>query len=1018
MKFVSELSCSPVGSFCTNEGKPQNFTVRLDLPSLFHLPILDMKTAPIGTITIALLLPLLALAALTTVAFAAPVAVNNRSFENRALGAGGWTNDLNDPTLNDFDDPDWIGQAGPNSGNAFVEFIGGFKSEGNQHVGMAGGYYAFQNTGIPYEANTLYTLTVGVGYRNAGQSGTDSLSVIGLTVLDEAPRANAFLEGFDTNGQLALDSLLESNAVTVDSVALNNAVGLTFTDVTVEFATDDAPPAGNIVIFIGDDIGGVRSHFDNVRLDATSNLNPDGDNIPSEWETGTDRGVARGLDPNVNDGGEDPDGDTLTNFEEFEMGTHPQLADTDGDGLKDNEETVTDPLDPDSDGDTLSDGAEVLTHTTDPNKADSDGDQFEDQAEVAAGSDPKQSGSIPANDGDILLGVNFVGGNAGSAGASVAGIAGVVGQGNWNNAPGGAGDPLSLVDNANNASILRVKWATNGPGVIGVAPGADDADAILMHGILLPRGSGAGGDDVITRIELRNIAYPTYDLYLYVVSDGASEATFTANVESIEATVEIFDGEFGQIVENFDSGNYIVFKGLTGPTLTITGNVVSGTPGIAGFQIVRSTTDTDGDGMPNIWEEANGLAPTVDDASLDPDNDGSNNLAEFKANTNPQDNDTDDDGLLDGVETNTGTFVSASDTGTNPRLRDTDRDGLSDKVETNTGVVASATDSGSDPNNADSDGDGVNDGTEIAASTNPSDKNSFPPFPVPIAYWSFDDGAQETDDLIGSAPGTVNGGAVFVEGHTGNAGDQAIQFDGIDSSVTTDAPLLDGLTEFTVAGWVKFDVIQPGRTGLFGQNDLAEMGPNPTIAWWMADGGIIDTGVDTAAEWTHLAMVGSKNGRVLYIDGEIAGENDSAPSGGTSAFNFNIGGDGIWDGSGNFFEGLIDDVAVWDLALSKDQVKQLADGTFNPLGGAPGPAGLAITEISVVANGDVLLTWNSRSSPGTSYAVFSTNDLSLPLEDWSEIDDIVNTEGESTTYLIPSVLLGDEDQLFFFVRKN
>ncbi|MEJ6717771.1 MAG: hypothetical protein QNK82_04700, partial [Akkermansiaceae bacterium] len=65
-----------------------------------------MKTAHTRTITIALLSPLLALAALTTVTLAAPLAINNHSFENRELGAGGWTNDLNDPTLINLDDPD------------------------------------------------------------------------------------------------------------------------------------------------------------------------------------------------------------------------------------------------------------------------------------------------------------------------------------------------------------------------------------------------------------------------------------------------------------------------------------------------------------------------------------------------------------------------------------------------------------------------------------------------------------------------------------------------------------------------------------------------------------------------------------------------------------------------------------------------------------------------------------------------------------------------------------------------
>ena len=45
--------------------------------------------------------------------------------------------------------------------------------------------------------------------------------------------------------------------------------------------------------------------------------------------------------------------------------------------------------------------------------------------------------------------------------------------------------------------------------------------------------------------------------------------------------------------------------------------------------------------------------------------------------------DRDEDALLNGVETNTGTFVSASDTGTNPALADTDGDGWDDGEEVN-----------------------------------------------------------------------------------------------------------------------------------------------------------------------------------------------------------------------------------------------------------------------------------------------------------------------------------------------
>ena len=45
--------------------------------------------------------------------------------------------------------------------------------------------------------------------------------------------------------------------------------------------------------------------------------------------------------------------------------------------------------------------------------------------------------------------------------------------------------------------------------------------------------------------------------------------------------------------------------------------------------------------------------------------------------------DRDLDTLLNGVETNTGVFVDASDTGSNPAMRDTDGDGFDDDVEVN-----------------------------------------------------------------------------------------------------------------------------------------------------------------------------------------------------------------------------------------------------------------------------------------------------------------------------------------------
>jgi hypothetical protein len=60
--------------------------------------------------------------------------------------------------------------------------------------------------------------------------------------------------------------------------------------------------------------------------------------------------------------------------------------------------------------------------------------------------------------------------------------------------------------------------------------------------------------------------------------------------------------------------------------------------------------DWDGDGMPDDWEIANGLDPTIDDSMLDADGDGLTNLEEYERGTDPNNPDTDGDGILDGDE--------------------------------------------------------------------------------------------------------------------------------------------------------------------------------------------------------------------------------------------------------------------------------------------------------------------------------------------------------------------------------
>ena len=148
--------------------------------------------------------------------------------------------------------------------------------------------------------------------------------------------------------------------------------------------------------------------------------------------------------------------------------------------------------------------------------------------------------------------------------------------------------------------------------------------------------------------------------------------------------------------------------------------------------------DTDGDGMTDAYEEENGLKITVDDAGSDLDDDGLTNLEEFRGFLKANSTDSDSDGLPDNVETDTGVWVNASDTGTSPRYLDTDRDGIPDGAETMTGVFVSLNDTGSHPLEADTDGDHAGDGLELRRNTNPVDPSDFPTVIDSNGYWDIE----------------------------------------------------------------------------------------------------------------------------------------------------------------------------------------------------------------------------------------------------------------------------------------
>lgn len=256
-------------------------------------------------------------------------------------------------------------------------------------------------------------------------------------------------------------------------------------------------------------------------------------------------------------------------------------------------------------------------------------------------------------------------------------------------------------------------------------------------------GGAAGGVQTFTLTGLKEAH--TYRLTFFVSAWGGAAVDITASDAPNDKTRMARDGTSSgpdadsQASTGAGSPGAAISYEYTVPaggTLVMTLDAVSAgdTFHHYGFvnELVGLPDDGDADGIPDIYERANGLNPAVKDSAGDLDADGLKNLDEYTLGTAANNPDTDGDGLKDGVETNTGTYVSATNTGTNPLQADTDGDGLKDGVETNTGGFVDATKTGTNPLKADSDSDGFDDGVEVDGGFNPTSNTSSPESDVTI----------------------------------------------------------------------------------------------------------------------------------------------------------------------------------------------------------------------------------------------------------------------------------------------
>ncbi len=137
---------------------------------------------------------------------------------------------------------------------------------------------------------------------------------------------------------------------------------------------------------------------------------------------------------------------------------------------------------------------------------------------------------------------------------------------------------------------------------------------------------------------------------------------------------------------------------------------------------------------------------------------------------------------------------------------------------------------------------------------------------------------------------------------------------------------MNNLPAFTIAGWICPTATQANRTGLFGQNDTMEFGfsSSSTVQIWTPVGSVSASYPFPNNTWHYVTAVGGSGQLALYFDGVPKNTTAiSASNFGESDYDFNIGGGGVFDPTGNYFKGQIDEVAVWFRALATNEITTL-----------------------------------------------------------------------------------------------
>ena len=223
-----------------------------------------------------------------------------------------------------------------------------------------------------------------------------------------------------------------------------------------------------------------------------------------------------------------------------------------------------------------------------------------------------------------------------------------------------------------------------------------------------------------------------------------------------------------------------------------------------------------------------------------------------------------------------------------------------------------------------------------------------------VGWWPGDGNAI---DVVGGNAGILSGDATFTGGMVG----QAFSFDGTGDSVVDGHDPSLNLNHFTLDTWVK-----PGRLPNIFQAIISKnITPRPPGLWvfgdkvqvWFDPGGFqaeSTTGL-TLNQWHHLAATYDGAEVNIYINGSLDVSDPTAvtPATNTKPLVFGSLGD-----NSRFFQGLIDEVEIFNRALSAAEIRAIFDAGS---AGKVKPA-LVPTHKVVVPNAQTAVEGNSQNS--------------------------------------------------------